>query len=44
MIVKKGKKWILYTKDGKKVLGTHSSRGDARRQEMAIEISKHKNV
>ncbi len=41
MIKKEGKKWILYTKDGSRILGKHSSRGDAKRQEAAIEISKH---
>ncbi len=42
MIKHEGKKWILYTKDGKTVLGSHSSRGDAKKQEMAIEIAKQK--
>lgn len=40
MIKKQGKTYILYSKDGKKVLGRHASRRDARRQEAAIEIAK----
>ena len=49
MIKHEGRHWILYSSDGKKKLGTHSSRGDAKRQEMAINISKareagHQNI
>jgi hypothetical protein len=40
MIKKEGKKFVLYSSDGSKKLGSHSSRGDAKRQEMAIQISK----
>lgn len=40
MIRKKGNVYILYTKDGKKVLGKHSNKREARRQEAAIEIAK----
>ena len=42
MIVKSGKKYKLMSKDGKKHLGTFSSRGEARRREMQIEYFKHK--
>lgn len=40
MIKREGKKWVLYSKDGKKKLGTHYSRADAKSQEAAINISK----
>lgn len=40
MIERKGKNWVLKTKDGKRVLGTHPSRESAMAQERAIEISK----
>ena len=40
MIKKEGNKFVLYTKDGSKVLGKHATRGDAKRQEIAINISK----
>lgn len=40
MIKKEGRKYVLYNKAGTKVLGRHSSRGDAKRQEAAINISK----
>jgi len=39
MIVKAGKKWILYSHAGK-VLGEHTSRADAKAQEIAINLSK----
>lgn len=42
MIKKEKGKFVLYSKDGSKKLGSHPTRGDAKRQEMAIEISKHK--
>lgn len=42
MVKKVGRKWVLYTKDGSKVLGKHDSRQDAIRQEVAIDISKSK--
>jgi hypothetical protein len=34
-------KWILYTKDGKKILGMHASEADAMAQERVIEMAKH---
>ena len=39
-IVKRGRKWVVTDKSGKKVLGTHSSREKAVKQLQAIEISK----
>jgi hypothetical protein len=42
MIVKKGNKWLVKSSDGKKTLGTHSSKAKALRQLMAVEISKKK--
>lgn len=42
MISKRGKKWVLRSKKTGKVLGTHSSREGAIKQEQAIEIAKHK--
>jgi hypothetical protein len=39
-IKKEGNKWVLYTKDGKRKLGTHDSREDALAQERAIEANK----
>ena len=42
MIKKRGKKWVVLDKSGKKVLGTHPSREKAVKQLQAIEISKHK--
>jgi hypothetical protein len=41
MIKKVGKKWVLYTKDGKRRLGTHSTRAKAAAQERAVKASKH---
>lgn len=40
MIVRKGKNWVLMTRDGKRVLGTHPSKEAAMAQERAIDISK----
>lgn len=40
MIKKVGKKWVLYTSDGKRVLGTHKTKKEAESQEAAINISK----
>lgn len=40
MIKKVGTKWVLYTHDGKKVLGTHKTKKEAVSQEAAINISK----
>ena len=36
VIRKEGGKWVLYTKDGKKKLGTHDSKEAALKQERAI--------
>lgn len=41
MIRKEGNKYILYTKDGKKKLGEHSSLKKAQKQEKAIQYSQH---
>lgn len=40
MIKKVGKKWYLYTKDGKRILGRHTTKKEAESQEAAINISK----
>lgn len=40
MIKKVGKKWYLYSHDGKKILGRHPTRVAAERQESAVNISK----
>ena len=40
MIQKKGRKWALYTSDGSRVLGTHSSYEAALAQERAIQVNK----
>jgi len=40
MIKKVGKKWYLYTKDGKRILGRHVTKEGAQKQEAAINISK----
>ncbi len=39
MIKKQGDKYVLYTKDGRKILGTHHTKQQAIDQEMAIAIS-----
>lgn len=44
MIKKQGNKWILYTKDGSRKLGTHSSKKKAIAQEIAIKASKAKKT
>ena len=36
MIKKVGSKWVLFTKSGKRKLGTHTSKAAAQRQEKAI--------
>ena len=41
MIKKIKDKYVLYTKDGKKRLGTHQTKDEALAQERAIEIKKH---
>lgn len=40
MIKKTGKKWVLYTHDGKRILGRHATKESAQKQEAAINISK----
>lgn len=40
MIRKRGKKWVLYTKDGKRVIGVHDSEESAKSQERKIQIEK----
>ena len=40
MIVKKGKKYLVKTSDGSKVLGTHDNQEDALAQLQATEIAK----
>lgn len=39
-VLKRGNKWVVTDKSGKKVLGTHPSREKAIKQLQAIEISK----
>jgi hypothetical protein len=39
-VLKRGSKWVVTDKSGKKVLGTHPSREKAIKQLQAIEISK----
>jgi hypothetical protein len=39
-VLKRGNKWVVTDKSGKKVLGTHPSREKAVKQLQAIEISK----
>ena len=41
-IRKVGNKWVLYTKNGKRRLGTHDTKKEAKAQETAINIAKHK--
>ena len=36
MIKKVGNKWVLFTKSGKRKIGTHSSKAGALKQEKAI--------
>lgn len=40
MIRKKGSRFVLYTADGSRVLGTHPTKEAAEAQESAINISK----
>jgi len=42
MYKKVGSSWVVYTKDGSRVLGKHKTEGEAKAQLAAIEISKHK--
>lgn len=39
---KKKRKWILYTHDGSRILGTHDTYEDTLRQERAIQWAKHR--
>ena len=41
MIRKVNDKYVPYTKDGKRVLGTHTIKESAQAQERAVEASKH---
>lgn len=41
-IIKRGNKWIVTDSSGKKILGTHSSKLKAKRQLLAIELSKQR--
>jgi hypothetical protein len=41
MIKRIGNKYVVYSKDGRKKLGTHESKKKAEKQLAAIEISKH---
>lgn len=36
-----GSKWVLYSKDRKKVLGRHETKEKAKRQERAVQAHKH---
>lgn len=40
MIKKQGNQYILYTSDGKRVLGRHPTREQALRQERAVQAAK----
>jgi hypothetical protein len=42
MIKKEGNKWVLYTKDGQRVLGVFSTKQEAMRREKQILYFKHK--
>ncbi len=44
MIKHEGDKWVLYSHDGKKKLGEHDTKGDAEKQERAINIKKYARV
>lgn len=37
-----GDRWNVYSKNGRKLLGSHETRKEARKQLAAIEIAKHK--
>lgn len=41
MIRKEGDKYVLYTRDGSRVLGRHDTREEALAQERAIQVHKH---
>lgn len=40
VIRKEGSKWVLYDSSGKKKLGTHDTKAEAKAQETAIKLSK----
>ena len=40
MIVHVKRKWILFSRDGKRVLGEHSTKAAAKAQETAINLAK----
>ena len=42
VIVKKGYKWILYSKDKKKILGTFRTKTEALKRERQIQFFKHR--
>jgi hypothetical protein len=42
MIRKRGNQYVLYTRDGRRVLGRHPSREAALRQERAVKANKAK--
>jgi len=42
MIKKEKSKWVLYSKDGKKVLGSFKTKKDAIKRERQIQYFKHK--
>lgn len=42
MIKKEGDKYVVYDKEGKKKLGEHKTKKDARKQLMAIHFQKKK--
>lgn len=44
MIKKVGSKWVLFTADGSRRLGTHDTEAEAQAQEHAIEASKHRSA
>ncbi len=45
MVVRKEKdKYVLYSADGTKILGTHDSKSAAAKQEQAIQIQKRRKL
>jgi len=44
MIKKEGGKFVLYSKDGSKKLGSHATKAKAIAQEIAIKMSKKEQV
>ena len=41
MLKKEGSKWVLYTKDGSKKLGTFNTKAEALKRERQINYFKH---